>query len=153
MSETGTIPSKAAGIDPITREIIRNALSSAADQMSMALYRTAYSTIVRDCLERLKFPEFAAVETTEGMAATIVDTIDLFENAGCTPDKLASVRRLGAHAKPFEKLWRAVAESVRARGFSVEILQFHFRKVPDPKRIFGQGEDRFSGEIENHYRS
>jgi N-methylhydantoinase B/oxoprolinase/acetone carboxylase alpha subunit len=51
MSETGTIPSKAAGIDPITREIIRNALSSAADQMSMALYRTAYSTIVRDCLD------------------------------------------------------------------------------------------------------
>src|SRR5580698_10361897 len=37
--------------------------------------------IVRDCLQRLQFPEFAAVETTEGMAATIVDTIALFENA------------------------------------------------------------------------
>src|SRR5580658_25321 len=75
--------------------------------------------IVRDCLERLKFPEFASVETTEGMAATIVDTIDLFENAGCTPDKLASVRKLGPHAKPFEKLWRAVAETVHKSGFSV----------------------------------
>ena len=40
-----------ATIDPITREIVRNALASAADEMAMALYRTAYSTIVRDCLD------------------------------------------------------------------------------------------------------
>ena len=38
-------------IDPVTREIIQNALASAADEMAMALYRTAYSTIVRDCLD------------------------------------------------------------------------------------------------------
>ena len=38
-------------IDPITREIVQNALASAADEMSLALYRTAYSTIVRDCLD------------------------------------------------------------------------------------------------------
>ncbi|MSS72747.1 MAG: hydantoinase B/oxoprolinase family protein [Candidatus Latescibacteria bacterium] len=38
-------------IDPITREIVQNALASAADEMSTALYRTAYSTIVRDCLD------------------------------------------------------------------------------------------------------
>lgn len=38
-------------IDPVTREIVQNALSSAADEMSLALYRTAYSTIVRDCLD------------------------------------------------------------------------------------------------------
>jgi N-methylhydantoinase B/oxoprolinase/acetone carboxylase alpha subunit len=37
--------------DPITREIVQNALSAAADEMSLALYRTAYSTIVRDCLD------------------------------------------------------------------------------------------------------
>ena len=37
--------------DPITREIIQNALAAAADEMSLALYRTAYSTIVRDCLD------------------------------------------------------------------------------------------------------
>ena len=73
--------------------------------------------IVRDSLLRLKFPEFAAVATTEGMAATILDTIDLFENAGCTPDKLASVRKLGPHAKPFEKLWRTVGEAVRRCGY------------------------------------
>ena len=38
-------------IDPITREIMQNALASAADEMALALYRTAYSTIVRDCLD------------------------------------------------------------------------------------------------------
>ncbi len=38
-------------IDPITREIIGNALASAADEMAVAVYRTAYSTIVRDCLD------------------------------------------------------------------------------------------------------
>jgi N-methylhydantoinase B/oxoprolinase/acetone carboxylase alpha subunit len=38
-------------IDPITRELLRNALASAADEMAVALYRTAYSTIVRDCLD------------------------------------------------------------------------------------------------------
>ena len=37
--------------DPITREIVKNALASAADEMAVALYRTAYSTVVRDCLE------------------------------------------------------------------------------------------------------
>lgn len=38
-------------VDPITREIVQNALACAADEMAMALYRTAYSTIVRDCLD------------------------------------------------------------------------------------------------------
>jgi len=38
-------------IDLITREIIQNALAAAADEMGVALYRTAYSTIVRDCLD------------------------------------------------------------------------------------------------------
>ncbi len=38
-------------IDPITREIIQNGLASVADEMAMALYRTAYSTVVRDCLD------------------------------------------------------------------------------------------------------
>ena len=40
-----------ADIDPITREIIQNALASAADEMANTVYRTAYSTIVRDCLD------------------------------------------------------------------------------------------------------
>jgi len=40
-----------ASVDPITREIIRNALATAGDEMSVTMYRTAYSTIVRDCLD------------------------------------------------------------------------------------------------------
>jgi len=38
-------------IDPITREIVQNALAAAADEMANTVYRTAYSTIVRDCLD------------------------------------------------------------------------------------------------------
>src|SRR5581483_8557928 len=38
-------------LDPITREIVQNSLACAADEMALALYRTAYSTIVRDCLD------------------------------------------------------------------------------------------------------
>src|SRR3982750_4189169 len=38
-------------IDPVTAEIVRCALASTADEMALALYRTAYSTIVRDTLD------------------------------------------------------------------------------------------------------
>lgn len=38
-------------VDLITREIIQHALAAAGDEMAVALYRTAYSTIVRDCLD------------------------------------------------------------------------------------------------------
>lgn len=37
--------------DPVTQVIVQHALASAADQMALNLYRTAYSTIVRDCLD------------------------------------------------------------------------------------------------------
>lgn len=75
--------------------------------------------IVRDSLRQLSFPQFVDVSGTEGMAELVVETINLFENAGCTPEKLASVKKLGAHAKPFEKLWRAVAERVRQCGYEL----------------------------------
>jgi N-methylhydantoinase B len=38
-------------IDLVTREIVQNALAAAADEMANTVYRTAYSTIVRDCLD------------------------------------------------------------------------------------------------------
>lgn len=41
----------ASQVNPITREIIQTALAAAADEMALGLYRTAYSTIVRDCLD------------------------------------------------------------------------------------------------------
>lgn len=75
--------------------------------------------VVRDCLRQISFPEFAEVSTTDGMAELIVETITLFENAGCTPGKLALVKKLGSHAKPFERLWRAVGERVRHCGYEL----------------------------------
>ena len=44
-------PANMAEIDPITREIVQNALAAAADEMANVVYRTAFSTIVRDCLD------------------------------------------------------------------------------------------------------
>jgi len=101
--------------------------------------------IVCDALQRLKFPEFASVATTEGMAATLIDTIDLFENAGCTPDKLAAVRKLGPHAKPFEKLWRAVGEAVRQSGYHMrgDLIQAAAGNTP-PTRVWLDGFLNFS---------
>jgi ATP-dependent helicase/DNAse subunit B len=98
--------------------------------------------IVRASLERLKFPEFTAVAATDGMTATVVDTIDLFENAGCTPNKLASIRKLGPHAKPFEKLWRAVNEAVRGYGYYLRgdlIRAAAANAVPASDRIWMDG--------------
>ncbi len=74
--------------------------------------------LVRDALRRLQLPEFAEVAAAEGMTATVVDTIGLFENADCTPDRLVRVRQLGPRAKAFERVWRAVDEGVRERGYA-----------------------------------
>ena len=39
------------GIDPITRELVKNALSCIADDMANTVLRTAYSTVIRDCMD------------------------------------------------------------------------------------------------------
>ncbi|MDP9169496.1 MAG: DUF2075 domain-containing protein, partial [Acidobacteriota bacterium] len=74
--------------------------------------------IVRQALRSLRLPEFGQVAETEGMAATVLDTIALFENAGCTPAKLTSVRRLSPYGRAFEKVWRAVDERLRDSGYA-----------------------------------
>ena len=38
-------------VDPITLGLIRNALSSVADEMANTVVCTAYSTVVRDCMD------------------------------------------------------------------------------------------------------
>ena len=38
-------------IDPITLSLIRNSLSSIADEMATTIVRTAYSTVIRDCMD------------------------------------------------------------------------------------------------------
>ncbi len=44
-------PAQSARIDPVTFEVITNALDSIADQAAIALFRSAYSAIVRDSLD------------------------------------------------------------------------------------------------------
>jgi N-methylhydantoinase B len=44
-------PGETADVDPITLGLIRNYLSSVADEMANTVIRTAYSTIVRDCMD------------------------------------------------------------------------------------------------------
>ena len=72
--------------------------------------------IARDTLRRLRPPEFAEVANTEGMADTLLETINLFENAGWTPEKLLATRKLTAHARAFQKLWAAIDAAVLAAG-------------------------------------
>ena len=38
-------------MDPITLEVIKNALSSIADEMALVLMRSAYSPVVRDSMD------------------------------------------------------------------------------------------------------
>lgn len=101
--------------------------------------------LLRDALQRLPFPEFAAVAGTEGMADTVIETIGLFENAGCTPDRLASVRRLGPHAGAFARLWRHLRDTARQRGF---VLGGDWIRAaaanPEPARIWFDGFLNFS---------
>jgi RecB family exonuclease len=77
--------------------------------------------IVRDCLHRLKAPEFAPefaeVAGTEGMVSTILETLSLFENAGWTPEQLGAVRKLSPHARAFQKVWKAIVAAVSACGY------------------------------------
>lgn len=40
-----------ANTDPITMEVVKNALSSIADEMALVIMRTAYSSIVRDSMD------------------------------------------------------------------------------------------------------
>ncbi|HWE53546.1 MAG TPA: PD-(D/E)XK nuclease family protein [Bryobacteraceae bacterium] len=98
------------------------------------------AAIVRESLKRVRLPEFADVADTEGMAATVAETIALFENAGCTPDKLAAIRRLPPHARAFERVWRAVEEHRAATGYRSRLEIFRAAAaVKQPGQIWMDG--------------
>ena len=44
-------PHERRALDPITFEVIKNALSSAADEMALIVMRSAYSPVVRDTMD------------------------------------------------------------------------------------------------------
>lgn len=64
--------------DPVTMEIIRSALASAADEMAMALYRTSRSTIVRDALD-------FATSLTDVRGQTISQSVTIPLHMGAVP--------------------------------------------------------------------
>jgi ATP-dependent helicase/DNAse subunit B len=101
--------------------------------------------IARHVLDSSRLPEFASVAGTGGMAETVIDTIALFENAGCTPEKLGSIRKLGSHAKPFERIWRAVRERARQSGFLLRGEWLRMTPVPaEPIAVWFDGFHAFS---------
>jgi RecB family exonuclease len=73
--------------------------------------------LVRDALDRLQLPEFAAVVETAGLTDTILETIALFDNAACTPDQLRRARKVSPQARAFEQIWREVSAALKDRGF------------------------------------
>ena len=79
------------------------------------------------------------------MTAIALDTIDLFENAASTPERLASVRKLGPHAKAFVRLWRAVSDAVHATGYLMRTdLMRSAAENTQPARIWLDGFLNFS---------
>src|SRR5436309_12444040 len=48
---TEAIPTPIAAADPLTLEVIKNALSSVADEMALMVMRSAYSPVVRDTMD------------------------------------------------------------------------------------------------------
>jgi len=51
MSTAALMRAQPGNADPITMEVVRNALSSIADEMALVIMRTAYSSIVRDSMD------------------------------------------------------------------------------------------------------
>ena len=94
---------------------------------------------VRNALRRSELPD------SEGMAPVVTDTIELFENAGCTPERLAQVRRLPAQGKAFAKLWSTIDSAIRERGFvsRAELIRAAAKNV-QPARIWMTGFLNFS---------
>ena len=73
-------------IDPITLEIVKNALSSVADEMALVLMRSAYSPVVRDSMDYS-----TALCDHEG--AVIAQGLTLAVQLGAFPDAMAHLRQ------------------------------------------------------------
>ncbi len=80
-------------------------------------------SLIRASLKLLELPAFAEAAKTDGMASVLEETITLFENAGCSPEKLAS-RALAPRAKAFARVWGAVDKDLQAAGYRSRLAQF-----------------------------
>jgi 5-oxoprolinase (ATP-hydrolysing)/N-methylhydantoinase A len=70
--------------DVVTRGIVGNALASIADEMAMSIFRTAHSTIVRDCMD---FSASICGPTGE----TVAQAVTLPVHLGATPPAVAAL--------------------------------------------------------------
>ncbi len=77
-----TAGSTASHADVVTRGIVGNALASIADEMAMSIFRTAHSTIVRDCMD---FSASICGPTGE----TVAQAVTLPVHLGATPPAVA----------------------------------------------------------------
>ena len=80
--------------------------------------------VIRETLERLRPPAFAEAAKTVGMAAVVDETIGLFENAGCTPEKLLAVKGLQPRGRAFAQVWRTVDQAIAEAGFASRLAMF-----------------------------
>lgn len=81
-------------VDPITRQIVQNALASAADEMAVGLYRTAYSTIVRDVLD-------FSTSLCNGKGEQIAQGVTIPLHLGSVPYAMASLfKKFGEDINP-----------------------------------------------------
>lgn len=101
--------------------------------------------LVRTALSRLQLPEFIQVAETPGMADIIIETITRFENAGCTPDRLAKIRTLSPLGKAFHRVWKEVDAAIAQRGFAMrgQLFREAAASIP-PAKIWIDGFLRFS---------
>lgn len=79
-----------AAIDPVTLEVVKNALASIADEMALVVMRSAYSAVVRDSMDYS-----TALADREG--EIVAQGLTLAVQLGSFPDCLANVVRTYRH--------------------------------------------------------
>lgn len=79
-----------AAIDPVTLEVVKNALASIADEMALVVMRSAYSAVVRDSMDYS-----TALADREG--EIVAQGLTLAVQLGSFPDCLANVVRSYRH--------------------------------------------------------
>jgi N-methylhydantoinase B/oxoprolinase/acetone carboxylase alpha subunit len=77
-------------IDPITQEIVGNALASIADEMATTIFRTAHSTVVRDGMDFS-----AALCNAEG--ETVAQAVTVPFHLGSVPHAMETLRAKWGH--------------------------------------------------------
>lgn len=80
--------------DPITREIVANALASIADEMATTIFRTAHSTVVRDGMD------FSAA-LCDASGETVAQAVTVPFHLGAVPHALDTLRaKWGERMRP-----------------------------------------------------